>query len=122
MCISRVRVVHDGTNVVAYDQHHTAVETDVGHGFGEVATATGAATPQGNTGYGQYVFNFTQNVPYNFGAVTQELFEIYDRSMFNTSSVRNVYSPDVATATELMVDQVAAAMKKDPLAFRIEFD
>jgi isoquinoline 1-oxidoreductase beta subunit len=121
MSISRVRVVHSGENVVAYDQHHTAVFTDVGHGFGEAVTANGAATPQGNSGYGQYIFNLTQNVPYNFGPVVQELTEIYDRSTFNTSSVRNVYSPDVATATELMVDQVAAAMKMDPLAFRHDF-
>jgi isoquinoline 1-oxidoreductase beta subunit len=35
--------------------------------------------------------------------------------------VRNVYSPNVSTAVELMVDKVAAAMKKDPVAFRREF-
>src|SRR3954470_22289437 len=121
MSISRVRVVSSGGNVVAFDQRHTAVFTDVGHGFGEAITANGAATPQGNSGYGQDVFNLTQNVPYNFGAVSQLLFEIYDRSAFNTSSVRNVYSPDVATATELMVDQAAKALKQDPLAFRHDF-
>ena len=44
------------------------------------------------------VFTLTANVPYNFGAVTQLLNEIYEFNTFNTSSVRNVYSPNVATA------------------------
>jgi isoquinoline 1-oxidoreductase beta subunit len=64
------------------------------------------------------VFTLTQQVPYNFGLVTQLLNEIYDYNTFNTSSVRNIYSPNVVTATELMVDQLAGAMKQDPYRFR----
>jgi isoquinoline 1-oxidoreductase subunit beta len=71
--------------------------------------------------FSQTVFTLTANVPYDFGAVTQLLNEIYDFNTFNTSSVRNVYSPNVTTARELMVDRAAAAMGKDPLAFRREF-
>src|SRR6266516_591278 len=66
-------------------------------------------------------YTLTANVPYNFGHVTQLLTEIYAYNTFNTSSVRNVYSPEVCTATELMVDRVAAAMGKDPMKFRLEF-
>ena len=59
--------------------------------------------------YAQAIFSLTANVPYNFGAVTQLLDEIYDITTFNTSSVRNIYSPDVCTAIELMVDRARAA-------------
>ncbi len=38
--------------------------------------------------------------------------------MFNTSSVRNIYSPEVTVAKELMVDQVANAMRQDPYQLR----
>ncbi|UUZ61549.1 molybdopterin cofactor-binding domain-containing protein [Nocardioides sp. B-3] len=41
---------------------------------------------------------------------------------FNTGSMRNIYSPDVRVAAELVVDQLAARMKMDPLAFRLKFE
>ena len=75
----------------------------------------------GNLGYAETIFALTQNVPYNFGVVTQLLNEIYSYDTFNTSSVRNIYSPNVTTATELMVDQTAAAMRQDPYKFRRSF-
>lgn len=40
---------------------------------------------------------------------------------FNTGSMRNIYSPNVTCARELIVDQLAARMDKDPVAFRREF-
>src|SRR5205807_3216577 len=80
-----------------------------------------ATQPQGNLGYAETVFALTQNVPYNFGPVTQLINEIYDYNTFNTSSVRNIYSPNVTTATELMVDQVSGAMGKDRYQFRRSF-
>ncbi|MHA4820479.1 molybdopterin cofactor-binding domain-containing protein, partial [Streptomyces aculeolatus] len=40
---------------------------------------------------------------------------------FNTGSMRNVYSPDVVCARELVVDRLAAKMGKDPYGFRREF-
>ena len=60
-------------------------------------------------------------MPYNFGPVTQLLNEVYSYDTFNTSSVRNIYSPEVTTATELMVDQAAKAMGQDPYKFRRAF-
>src|SRR5581483_4234683 len=67
------------------------------------------------------VFTLTQNVPYNFGLVTQLVNEAYTYDTFNTGSVRNIYSPDVTTATELTVDQLANAMKVDRYQFRRSF-
>ncbi len=121
MCTSRVRITYAGQDVVGFDQRHTSVATDFTMGFGEILSATLATQPAGNLGYAEAVFSLTQNVPYNFGVVTQLLNEIYDYNTFNTSSVRNIYSPNVTTATELMVDQVAAAMGKDPYQFRRSF-
>jgi isoquinoline 1-oxidoreductase subunit beta len=122
MVTSRVRVQHLGGNVVAFDQRHTSVATDFTQGLGDLLTAT-LATPPGQNllQYSETVFNLTANVPYNFGVVTQLLNEVYAYNTFNTSSVRNVYSPEVGCATELMVDQLAGALGQDPYRFRRSF-
>jgi isoquinoline 1-oxidoreductase beta subunit len=122
MAISRVRVTKSGGNVLSFDQRHTSVATDFTQGIGELLSAMDQSLPKQNSlQFSQTVFMLTANVPYNFGAVTQLLNEIYDVGTFNTSSVRNVYSPNVTTAIELMVDRVAMSMGKDPLALRREF-
>jgi isoquinoline 1-oxidoreductase beta subunit len=122
MCTSRVRVTYSGSNVLSFDQRHTSVATDFSHGFGEILTAMGATLPNANSlGYSEGIFNLTANVPYNFGAVTQLLNEIYAYDTFNTSSVRNIYSPEVCTATELLVDELAKAIGQDPYQFRRAF-
>jgi isoquinoline 1-oxidoreductase beta subunit len=121
MCTSRVRIVHSGSNVLSFDQRHTSVATDFTHGLGELLTATLATPPDFYLGYSQTVFNLTQSVPYNFGAASQLLNEVYAYDTFNTSSVRGIYSPNVRTAGELMVDRVAAAMRMDPYRFRRAF-
>jgi isoquinoline 1-oxidoreductase beta subunit len=122
MCTSRVRVTHLAGNVLAFDQRHTSVATDFTQGFGEILTSIDASLPLQNfLQFSEAVFTLTQRVPYNFGLVTQLLGEVYDFKEFNTSSVRNIYSPDVRTAGELMVDRVAKEMGKDPVQFRREF-
>jgi isoquinoline 1-oxidoreductase beta subunit len=122
MCTSRVRVTHLGGNVLAFDQRHTSVATDFTQGIGDLLTAMDQSLPKQNSlQFSQTVFTLTANVPYNFGSVTQLLNEIYAFNTFNTSSVRNVYSPNVTTAIELMVDAVAKSMGKDPLALRRQF-
>jgi len=119
MAISKVRVQYSGSTVTALNQSHASVATDFSMGFGEIISATLATLPNANSdGYSQTVFNLTQQVPYNFGPVTQLLNEAYTYDTFNTGSTRNIYSPDVVTAIELMVDQTAKAMKMDPVAFR----
>src|SRR5436190_10414942 len=91
MAISRVRVVHDDSNVLAFDQRHTAVANDWTHGIGELLTAMDQAQPgQNSLQFSQGVFNLTAVVPYNFGPVLQMLIEAYDFNTFNTSAVRNV--------------------------------
>lgn len=115
-CTSTLRAAHLGDKIVSLQQNHTSVRTDYSHGLGEAITASAAKLPGGNYSLAQSIFVLSQNTPYNFGATSQLLNEI-DLG-FNTGSVRNVYSPNVRTAQELMVDQLADALKMDPYGFR----
>ena len=117
----RVQATVLGNNVLAFNQSLTCVETDFRHGLGEIITAAAADLPAGvgNLGFAQTIFALTQEVPYDFGAVVQTLVETDDR--FNTGSMRNIYSPDVRVASELIVDRLAAKMRMDPYQFRRKF-
>lgn len=121
MATSRIRVTHANGEVLAFQQSHTSVETDFRHGLGEIISAMAADLPAGygNLGYAETIFSLTQEVPYDFGVVGQTLTEADDR--FNTGSMRNIYSPDVRCAGELVVDQLATAMHQDPYEFRRKF-
>ncbi|MEJ2885527.1 molybdopterin cofactor-binding domain-containing protein [Actinomycetospora sp. OC33-EN06] len=119
LCTSRVRAVVAGDAVASFELRHTSVATEVNPGLGEPITAAAVKAPLGNLTLSESVFELTQVTPYNFGANTRLLNEV--EMGFNTSSTRNIYSPDVATARELMVDKIAEAMGKDPYEFRSEF-
>ena len=120
MCTSRVRMNYLLGNVISYEQRHTSVQTDFGHGLGEMITATAASLPvAGNLSFAETIFELTQSSPYDFGVTTQLLNEV--PLQFNTGSMRNIYSPNVVCAQELVVDQVAAKMGQDPLTFRKNF-
>jgi isoquinoline 1-oxidoreductase subunit beta len=119
MCTSRVRAQISGTSVLSFEQRHTSVATQINPGLGEAITAAAVKAPLGNLTLAESIFELTQVTPYNFGASTRFLNEVDMR--FNTSSVRNIYSPNVATARELMVDQLAEKMGKDAYEFRREF-
>ncbi len=119
MCTSRVRVAYTGNNVLSYEQRHTSVFTDFSHGVGEIITAMGDKLPGGDMSFSQTIFGLTANVSYDFGTTTQFLNEV--NKGFHTGSMRNVYSPNVCCAQELIVDQLAAKMGKDPYRFRHEF-
>ncbi len=124
MATSRIRATVVGDTVATFEQRHTSVSCDFTHGLGERITAEVASLPSGlgNLGFSETVFLLTQELPYNFGVVTQLLNESnYDQSRFNTSSVRNIYSPDVRVANELIVDQLAARFRTDPVEFRRTF-
>ncbi|MGW5640747.1 molybdopterin cofactor-binding domain-containing protein, partial [Streptomyces sp. NPDC003832] len=119
MATSRVRVAYLGGTVLGYQQRHTGVATDLSHGFGELLTAMAARLPVADLGFSETFFQLSQSMPYDFGTGTRLLNET--NKSFNTGSMRNVYSPDVACARELIVDRVAARMGKDPYRFRRDF-
>jgi isoquinoline 1-oxidoreductase beta subunit len=118
MCTSRVKANYLGNEVLNYGQRHTSVSTDYGHGLGELITSVLEGLPGGNLGFAETVFTLSQNVPYDFGPATQLINEVDEG--FNTGSMRNIYSPNVTTAREVVVDQLAKGMGKDPVAFRRE--
>ncbi|HEX5404530.1 MAG TPA: molybdopterin cofactor-binding domain-containing protein [Pseudonocardiaceae bacterium] len=120
MCTSRVRANILLGNVVTYEQRHTSVQTSFSHGLGEMITSTAAKLPiAGNLGFAESIFELSQSSPYNFGVTTQLLNEV--PLQFNTGSMRNIYSPNVVCAQELVVDRLAAKMGKDPVEFRREY-
>jgi isoquinoline 1-oxidoreductase beta subunit len=118
MATSKIRATYAGDNLLAFQQSHTSVETDYRHGLGEMLTAAGADLPAGvgNLGFAEGIFAMTTLLPYDFAVKSQQLVETDDR--FNTGSMRNIYSPDVRTAGELVIDRIAAATGLDPYEFR----
>ena len=112
----KVRFTYGGGQVLSYDHRVGSVKTDWRHGFGEMLTSM-MAEGQGNWGYSQTVFNMTVTCPYDFGVVTEVLNEP-EAPVLSTSAWRSVYSPMVRGAEELLVDELAAKLGKDPLAFR----
>jgi isoquinoline 1-oxidoreductase beta subunit len=119
MSTSRVRATYALGQVLTYDQRHTSVATDFGHGVGEIITSEAARLPVGDLTFSETIFTLTQQTPYNFGVVTQLLSET-DKG-FHTGSMRNIYSPNVRCAQELVVDELAKRMGKDPYRFRRTF-
>ncbi|MEU1899586.1 molybdopterin cofactor-binding domain-containing protein [Nocardiopsis dassonvillei] len=116
MATSRVRVSHIGDRVLRYDQRHTGVSTDLGHGFGDVVTAMAAQIPGLDGTFAQVFFQLSQATSYDFGSSSRLLNET--NRGFNTGSMRNVYSPNVVCARELVVDRLAREMGRDPYEFR----
>ncbi|GAB3242609.1 molybdopterin cofactor-binding domain-containing protein [Nocardioides dilutus] len=118
MATSKVRATYAGDQLLAFQQSHTSVETDYRHGLGEALTAMGADAPAGigNLSFAQGIFAMTTLLPYDFAVKSQQINEVDDR--FNTGSMRNIYSPDVRTAGELIIDRIAASMNLDPYEFR----
>jgi len=119
MCISQVRASYLLGNVLTYQQLHTSVATDFGQGLGEMVTATAGSLPVTGLTLSETIFALSQSSPYNFGVTTQSLNEV--PLGFNTGSMRNVYSPNVVCAQELIVDRLAGAMRQDPVGFRRAF-
>ncbi|MCW2643452.1 MAG: isoquinoline 1-oxidoreductase, partial [Dactylosporangium sp.] len=116
----KIRVTHALGQVLTFEHRVGAVETDFRHGLGEILTATASQLPVGgNLSFAQTVFATTVKVPYNFGVVTQVLNEV--PLQMHTASWRSVYSANTRGAEEMMVDEIAKKLGKDPVAFRLEF-
>lgn len=128
MSYSKIRTTYGPGGVLGYEQHHTSVRTSFSHGVGEALTSMASRLPTAGLGISEVIFETTQVSPYNFGVTKQLLMETHQTPQenqlyggFNTGSMRNVYSPNVCTAQELVVDMLAKEMGKDPLQFRLDF-
>ena len=112
----QIRATYAAANVVSYEHRMASVAVDfTGSGTGQALVDAGYGSPTVGTGY----FQLSEACPYNFGAVTETLAEVpYD---LPTGTWRSVYSAQARTAEEIMVDELARSMGKDPVAFRLEF-
>ncbi len=115
----RYRVTTGPDTVLRVEHHTTFVETDWTHGLGEILTATAAELPVGNFGFAQTVFLLTVKSPYNFGIVEQVLNEV--PLNMHTGAWRSVYSVSSRGSEEIVVDEIAGLLDKDPYEFRRAF-
>ena len=112
-------------NVVSYQQSIGIVRLDARHGYGEIGTAMGGSLPPlvvqtvGNLGYEQFFFKTMVSSPYNYGVSAKLLFPVAVE--LNTVSYRSVHIQPARTVEEIITDEIAKALGKDPVAFRMEF-
>ncbi|MGH3863222.1 molybdopterin cofactor-binding domain-containing protein [Actinokineospora sp.] len=111
----KIRATYLLGEVLSFEHRMASVETDLKHGFGELVTASGAAIS--GPGDGLLFFHLSAANPYHFGLVTQLLTEV--PVPVHTGSWRSVYSAGLRTAEEVVVDELAAKMGKDPVQFRM---
>ncbi|GAA1218300.1 molybdopterin-dependent oxidoreductase [Kitasatospora nipponensis] len=112
----RVRATHALGQVLTYEHRVATVRTDFRHGLGEALTAAGFDLDVAGLTLGQGFFLLTEKVPYNLGVTTQLLSEV-DLDM-HTGSWRSVYSGLVRVADEIMLDELARTLGRDPVAYR----
>ncbi len=111
--------------VVSYEQRVAAVRLDARHGYGEITTALGGALPTsvqqtvGNLGYEEFFFKTMVSSPYNFGVGTKVLTPV--ALDMNTVSYRSVHVQPARSVEEIIVDEIARKLGRDPLAFRLQY-
>ncbi|KUM83805.1 MULTISPECIES: xanthine dehydrogenase family protein molybdopterin-binding subunit [Streptomyces] len=117
----RIRATYAAGQVLTFQHQVAAVETDFRHGLGDAVTAAAAGLPTGlgNATFAQTLFLNTVKSPYNFGVTTQTLTEVPLK--MHTGSWRSVYSANTRGAEEIVVDELAARLGKDPVEFRRSF-
>jgi isoquinoline 1-oxidoreductase beta subunit len=112
-------------SVLSYQQSIGIVRLDARHGYGEIGTATAGSLPPavvetvGNLGYEQFFFKTMVSSPYNFGVSTKLLYPV--ALEMNTVSYRSVHIMPARTVEEIIVDEIAAKLGRDPVQFRMEF-
>lgn len=111
--------------VVSYKQTVAAVRLDARHGYGEPITAIGGSLPPavaqtvGNLAYEQVFFKTMVASPYNFGVSSKVLVPV--AIDMNTVSYRSVHIQPARTIEEIVVDEIAHKMGRDPYEFRMSF-
>ena len=111
--------------VIAYEQRVAAVRLDARHGFGEMFSAAAGAAPAGvqqsigNAAYEEVFFKTMVSSPYNFGVGTKVLTPV--NLDMNTVSYRSVHIQPARSVEEIIVDEIAKKLGKDPVAFRLSY-
>ncbi|WP_445287056.1 molybdopterin cofactor-binding domain-containing protein [Variovorax atrisoli] len=111
--------------VIAFEQRVAGVRLDTRHGFGNMLEAAAIALPNafpqtvGNFAIEQTMFKTMVSSPYNFGVTTKLLTPV--PIDMNTCSYRSVHIQPSRLVEEILVDEMAKAAGKDPVAFRLEY-
>ena len=121
----RIRATTALGKVALMDHRIASPRLDGRHGFGDLVTAAVAAVPSvfqqtvGNFGVEEFLFKTMVSSPYNFGVANKLLLPV--PIIMNTASYRSVHIQPARLCEEIMVDELARALRKDPVAFRLEF-
>lgn len=131
MEVSKIRARHDGKQVYSLENTFTGVAVDWNHGFGDAAAAMYTRAPGATIGVSQSIWEWTTVWPYDMGVTKQVLSETrqmteppgspHNRTTFNTTAMRQVYQPNVVTAQEVFVDELANELGRDRFEFRRDF-
>ena len=114
--IHHVKATVSNGDVVSYEHRMACPEMDLRHGLGDVVS--GYVTEYNNEGACQYFFTHTQKLPYKFGPTAITLKQ---RLLAKpTAAWRVVYSGQVGTINEIIVDELARTLGKDEFDFRME--
>ncbi|MFD4248331.1 molybdopterin cofactor-binding domain-containing protein [Amycolatopsis thermoflava] len=120
----KIRATVLAGQVISYEQRVAGVALDVAPGFGEILTHVATSLPPGakatvgKHAYSQALFELMVSSPYNFGVYDKLLTEL--PTGIPTSAYRSVHCPTTRTSEEIVVDEIAAALRKDPIAYRKE--
>jgi isoquinoline 1-oxidoreductase beta subunit len=114
--IHHVKATVVGGEVMSYEHRMACPEMDLRHGLGDVVS--GYITEYNNEGACQYFFAHTQKVPYKFGPTAITLKQ---RLLAKpTAAWRVVYSGQVNSIDEIIVDELARLLGKDEFDYRME--
>jgi isoquinoline 1-oxidoreductase beta subunit len=114
--LHHVKATVVGGDVVSYEHRMACPEMDLRHGLGDVVT--GYITEYNNEGACQYFFAHTQKLIYKTGPTAITLKQ---RLLAKpTAAWRVVYSGQVHSVDEIVIDELANAAGKDPLDYRME--
>jgi isoquinoline 1-oxidoreductase beta subunit len=114
--IHKVKATIAGGDVVAFEHRMACPEMDLRHGLGDVATQY--LTEYNNEGVAQYFFAHTQKLMYKTGPTAITLKQ---RLLAKpTAAWRVVYSGQVGTINEIMIDEIARSLGKDEFDYRMQ--
>jgi isoquinoline 1-oxidoreductase beta subunit len=114
--IHHIKGTVSGGDVVSWEHRMACPEMDLRHGLGDIAT--GYVTEYNNEGACQYFFTHTQKLAYKTGPTAITLKQ---RLLAKpTAAWRVVYSGQVGTLNEIMIDELARSLGQDEFAFRMD--